>query len=331
MYGRFPFILIFLTLCSLICSVMSLPAQVYIAGSDGIAAVVNNEVITLSQVRDLSNVREQSLRDLYSGRELEAKVAESRKEALKDLIDRQLVLQEFKKLQKDRGATIPDYVIDDRVNTVIREEFGGDRAAFVRTLRAQGYTPSQFRQIEKDKVVVQAMRAQFTNDNNIVVSPRAIEKYYLQNRQTWASPEQIKLRMIVLRNNESEESKLSLAKEIRQKLIEGADFARMAEIYSEDGSQETGGDWGWIGRDTLNEQLSTIAFSLKAGEVSDVLEMGGSYYILSVEARKNASIKPLSDVQEEIEKRLVQEERSKIQDRWLSGLRNKAYIKIYQK
>ena len=40
---------------------------------------------------------------------------------------------------QEKGAIIPDYVIDDRVQTIIREEFGGDRAAFIRTLQAQGF------------------------------------------------------------------------------------------------------------------------------------------------------------------------------------------------
>jgi len=298
------------------------------AGADGIAAVINGDVITMSQVRDLAGARERSLRDIYTGAELEKQIAESRKAALNDLVDRQLVLQEFKKLQKDKGASIPEYVVDDRVNTIIREEFGGDRAAFVRTLKAQGYTLTQFREVERDKIVIQAMRSQFAKDD-FVLSPTKVEQFYGKNKQIWASPEQIKLRMIVLRDEDSGDSKREIAKEIREKLVGGADFARMAEVYSEDSTQETGGDWGWIGRDTLNEQLTSVAFSLKAGEVSDVVQIAKSYYILTVEARKNATVKPISDVREEIERKLMQEERNKIQERWIAKLRQKAYIKFF--
>ena len=124
---------------------------------DGIAAIVNNDVVTISQVRELVGARERSLRDLYRGAELERKVEEMRISAIKDLIDRQLILQEFKKLQ-EKGASIPEYVIDDRVQAIIRQEFGGDRAAFVRTLQAQGFTLTRFKEIERDKVIIQAMR-----------------------------------------------------------------------------------------------------------------------------------------------------------------------------
>ncbi len=299
---------------------------------DGVAAVVNRDVITISQVRELVGARERSLREIYSGQELQDKVKEMRLSALKDLVDRQLILQEFKKMQ-EKGANIPDYVIDDRVQTIIREEFGGDRSAFVRTLQAQGYTLTRFKEIEREKIIVQAMR-QSKVDNNFVISPTQIQAYYNKNKTAYATPEQVKLRMIVIREGASGDvpdtgSKQDLAQEIRQKVAGGAEFDRMAQMYSEDEStQQVGGDWGWIERNTLNEKLTSVAFSLRPGEVSPVVSIGNTYYILMVEAKKNASVKPISDVREEIEKNLIQQERMRTQQRWLDTLREKAYIKI---
>ena len=299
---------------------------------DGIAAIVNNDVVTISQVRELVGARERSLRDLYRGAELEQKVEEMRISAIKDLIDRQLILQEFKKLQ-EKGASIPEYVIDDRVQAIIRQEFGGDRAAFVRTLQAQGFTLTRFKEIERDKVIIQAMR-QSKVENDFVISPTQIQAYYDKNKTAYATPEQVKLRMIVIREGSSGDvpevgSKKDLAEEIRQKVASGAEFDRMAQMYSEDETtQQAGGDWGWIERNTLNEELTNIAFSLRAGEVSPVINIENTYYILKVEARKNATIKPITDVRDEIEKNLIQQERMKAQQRWLETLRQKAYIKI---
>jgi peptidyl-prolyl cis-trans isomerase SurA len=299
---------------------------------DGIAAIVNNDVVTLSQVRDLIGARERSLREIYRGAELENKLKEMRLSAIKDLIDRQLILQEFRKLQ-EKGAAIPDYVADDRIQAIIRQEFGGDRAAFVRTLQAQGYTLTQFREIEKEKIVIQAMRQQKV-DNNFVISPTQIQAYYEKNRQAYATPEQVKLRMIVIREGSSSDipdigSKKELAEEIRDKVAKGAEFDRMAEMYSEDETtQQVGGDWGWIERNTLNEKLTNVAFSMRPGEVSPVIGIDNTYYIITVEAKRNATIKPIGDVRNEIEKNLIQQERTKAQERWLDTLRQKAYIKI---
>src|SRR5678815_4835459 len=102
---------------------------------DGIAAVVNEDVITFSQVRELIGSSEQAARQQLKGTELDEKIKEIRLRAINDLVDRQLILQEFYK----NKFNIPDHFIDDRVQTIIREEFGGDRAAFIRTLGAQGY------------------------------------------------------------------------------------------------------------------------------------------------------------------------------------------------
>jgi parvulin-like peptidyl-prolyl isomerase len=61
---------------------------------------------------------------------------------------------------------------------------------------------------------------------------------------------------------------------------------------------------------------------------SPVIPLDNSYYILMAEDVKHASIKPLKEVQLEIERRLIEEEMLKAQEKWLKGLRDKAYIKI---
>jgi parvulin-like peptidyl-prolyl isomerase len=119
-----------------------------------------------------------------------------------------------------------------------------------------------------------------------------------------------------------------MAAEIREKLAGGAEFDRIAQMYSEDSTNEAGGDWGWIERKTLNEELARVAFSLKPGEISPVIPLDNTYYILMVEEKKPAITKPLAEVQQEIVQNLIQQEKIKGQERWLQTLRDKAYIKI---
>lgn len=298
---------------------------------NGIAAVVNGEIITFSQVRELVGARERSAAEIYQGEELQRRIKEMRQGAVQDLVDRALILQEFRK----KEFNIPSYIIDDSINRIIRQEFGGDRTAFVKTLQAQGYTMARFREVEKDKITVQAMRQAKTSDN-IIVSPVKIREYYNKNSAAYTSPEQVKLRMIVLKEgstngdapSDSSAGKKQMAAELREKLAGGAEFDRLAQMYSEDSTSDMGGDWGWIERKTLNEDLAKVAFSLKPGEISTVTQLDNGYYILMVEARKPAVTKPLSEVQPEIVQALIQEEKLKGQERWLKGLREKAYIKI---
>ena len=90
---------------------------------DGIAAIVNGEVITFSQVRGLSAPRERLLRTQFKGEELEKELKAARELALQDLIDRQLIVQSFQKEKYE----LPDYFVEQRVQEIIRDEFGGDR------------------------------------------------------------------------------------------------------------------------------------------------------------------------------------------------------------
>jgi peptidyl-prolyl cis-trans isomerase SurA len=295
---------------------------------DGVAAVVNGEVITFSQVQEVSGPRERTLREQYTGVELVEKIKEARLAALNDLIDRQLILQEFKK----KKFTIPEYVIEDQVQNIIREEFAGDRQAFLRTLNAQGYTINKFREIQRDKVIVGAMR-----QNNIKgtfsSTPQQVQAYYEANKPEFATPEQLKLRMIVLNADpldaNSADSTKKMADEIRNKIKGGADFATMAKTYSMDGTAESGGDWGMIDRKTLNQQLTDVAFGLSPGEVSQVVQIGDSFYILYCEDKKTPSFIPLPEVRDGIQKKLVEVQRQKATQKWIDSLREKAYIKIY--
>jgi peptidyl-prolyl cis-trans isomerase SurA len=298
---------------------------------DGVAAVVNHDVITFSQLREVIGPEERTLRDSFHGEELVNKIKELRLRGLRELIDRQLILQEFKKKEAE-GASIPTYAIDERIQDIIRRDFGGDRTAFVRTLKAQGYTLAQFRKIQMDIFIVQMMRQAHVRDD-FVISPTQIQTFYDKNKEGYSVPEQVKLRMIVIRD-ESDTGlpggKKAMAEEIRGKLAEGAEFGRMAMMYSEDpNTQEAEGDWGWIDRKTLNEELSKVAFSLNPGQVSKVVTLGNSHYILMVEAKKNASVRPISEVRDEIERNLIQQEKMKEYQRWLDTLRQRAYIKIY--
>lgn len=296
---------------------------------DGVAAVVNDEVITYSQVREVVGARERMLRSMYRGQELIEQIQEARKSALDDLIDRQLILQEFKSMDMQ----IPDRVIDQRINALIVEEFGGDRQAFLRTLQAQGFTLTKFRELERDKIIVSAMR-QRNVPRNILISPQKIEEYYRTNREKYSTPEQVKLRLIKIAKETGEEgstpeSQRAIAEEIRTKLTSGSDFERMAQMYSDDPTREEGGDWGWIDRNTLTSSLTNEIFKLKTGEISPVITLGDYYYILKVEARKNSTTRPLDEVRSEIEQTLLDEARSAQQRQWLDRLRKKAYIKTF--
>jgi peptidyl-prolyl cis-trans isomerase SurA len=294
---------------------------------DGIAAIVNGEIITYSQVRGLSGPRERLLQTQFKGEELAKQVQEARAAALKDLIDRQLIVQSFRKEKFE----LPEYFVEERVKDIIREDFGGDRATFIKTLQAQNYSLSEFKKMETEKIIVQAMRGK--NVKTITtVSPTKVAEYYAKHKAEFTAKEQVKLRLIMIPTHAADgnsAAQKAVAEEILGKLADGAPFDRMAQMYSEDATRDSGGDWGWIDRKTLAPQLEKIAFNLPTGRVSHVIELGPNYYILKVEEKRGGETPSLAKLRPEIEKKLIQEETQRQQELWLAGLRQKAYIRTF--
>ena len=294
---------------------------------DGIAAIVNGDVITYSQVRGVSLPRERLLMSQFKGEELAKQIKAARDAALKDLIDRQLIVQSFRKEKFE----IPEHFVDEHVNDIIRDDFGGDRSAFIKTLQAQNFSLTEFKKMETEKIIVQAMRGKNVKLNTIV-SPTKIREYYDLHRAEFTVKEEVKLRMIMIPTRAAEgnsAAQKAIAEEILGKLADGAPFDRMAQMYSEDATRDNGGDWGWIARKTLAAPLEKVAFNLPPGRVSHVIEVGPNYYILKVEEKRGGDTPSFEKMRPEIEKKLLQEDSQRQQELWLAGLRQKAYIRIF--
>ena len=294
---------------------------------NGIAAVVNGDVVTYSQVREVSAPREKLLRSQYTGEELEKALKEAREAALKDLIDRRLIIQAF---QKEKFQ-IPDHFVEEQVRGIIKESFGGDRNTFIKTLEAQSYSMGEFKEREIERMIVQAMRAKNVKRSPIS-SPTKVEEYYKKHRAEFTAKEQVKLRMIMIPGHADtgqSATQKALAEEVLGQLAGGAEFEPIAQSYSEDGTRDVGGDWGWIERKTLAPPLEKIAFNMPIGRISNIIEYGGNYYILKVEERQGGTTRSLAEARPEIEKKLIQEEAQNLQERWMAGLRAKAYIRTF--
>jgi peptidyl-prolyl cis-trans isomerase SurA len=291
---------------------------------DGVAATVNTDVVTFSQVRELTGPVENSARSQFSGAALAEKIKEVRLNAVNMLIDRQLILQEFRKMK----GQIPGHMVDERISETIRTRFGGDRAAFLRTISAQGLTQDKLRKMEEENIIVKYMRGKEVKTDTLV-STSEVEKFYREHRDEWTTNTEVKLRMIKINPGADPAKKRKLVEEIRAKVLAGKDFADLARIYSEDSTQDQGGDWGWVKKGDLSGELDRQVFLLQTKKVSPVLNMNGAFYLLLAEDKKSGTAKPLKEVREEIEQRITQAARQKQEQVWMAKLRKKAFIKIY--
>lgn len=314
----------------------SLPRPVA-AVTDGVAAVVNGAVITFSDVKRFVGDAEQQLVDLgLRGDELVNRIKELRLDALKALIDRRLIIQEW----DSKGLALPEKIIDDRIDSIVRANFGGDRAAFIRTLQATGKTLEEFRRQQREDIIVQAMTQKFVQDE-VVISPYKVEQYYQKKASELRTDDEVKLRMIFLNPRFKEKRTLpdgstaevdpqrALAEEILGKLDAGGDFAELAKSFTEGSHKTDGGDWGWVSRKTLRKELANVAFGLFPGQHSRVIETDNGYYIIKVEDSRKGRVPPLEEIRGEVEKMILVDERKARRDEWVNTLRQKAYIKMF--
>jgi parvulin-like peptidyl-prolyl isomerase len=196
----------------------------------------------------------------------------------------------------------------------------------MKTLQAQGETFESFRKSVRDQAIETFMRSKNISQG-IIISPYKIEAYYQAHQDDFKMEDEIKLRMIVLNKASADDTNtVNLAREIRDKIKEGAAFADMASVYSQDAQRSQGGDRGWIERSVLRQELADAAFALKPGQVSDVIETPETCYLMLVEQTRPSHVKPLNDVRDEIEKNLRAQEQARLEKQWIAKLKAKTFI-----
>jgi len=315
-----------------------LPVAAQQAGTkEGIAAIVNDKVITFSDVRKQVKETEELLKESYTGVELVEKVKEARLKTLKSLIERQLIIQEF----DENVGFIPDGYVDQRMKDIINSQYDGDRTAFIKTLLANGISVEAFRTDIRENIILQYMR-QANVSNSVIVSPFKIEQYYQDNVEQFVQPQQIKMRLIYVKKAlfpeertlpdgsvEEYDPQKELLKEILYKLDTGSDFSELARNYSEGSNRDKGGDFGWVQEDALRVDMRETAFMLKPGQHSRIIETDDGYYLIKVEDIKRRSMEPMNEVRAKIERKLIQQERQQLMEEWIDNLRAKAFIKMF--
>jgi len=294
--------------------------------ASGINAIVHDSVITFQEVDIFAAPAVDVARRQFRGdREgFMKKVTDLRGESLDQLIQRQLVLHDF----EASGYNLPESIIDEAIKDRIRERYS-DQKTLTKTLQAQNITRERFRQQMRDQIIVEALRSKNVS-SEVIISPRKIEKYYNEHATNYAVEDQVKLRMIVLNKTaESDPKTRGLADEIVTKLKDGAKFTEMASVYSQGSQRAQQGDWGWGTRTSLKKELADVAFTLKPGEISPVIETPNAMFIMLVEENKPAHMRPLTEARDEIEKNLLVDERARLDKQYTDKLKKKTFVRYF--
>ncbi|MDR1789785.1 MAG: peptidyl-prolyl cis-trans isomerase [Opitutaceae bacterium] len=301
--------------------------------ANGVVAVVEDKVITVEDLRREIGPRVPAVQQMSRNeKEFNERLAVIQEETIQELIDRAVVVKEFRKGDGEEGETrsVPASYIDNAISEELITRFDNDRSKFLGFLKAMGYTMREYRQKVEEDMIYGFMRGQQRKSANIV-SPAKVERFYAENRDRFYQEAQVKLALIALNRKPGEtDADLSArAAAVTARARAGEDFAKLAEEVSDDSKKSQGGDWGWQKSSDLKDDFSGPLFKLPKGGVADPVLMPDAAYILKAEDTKAGGIQPLSEARPEIERILSGMMARDAEERWLERLRRNAYIRIY--
>jgi peptidyl-prolyl cis-trans isomerase SurA len=293
---------------------------------DRVIAIVNNDIITLyelnAKLKEISGVDPADLQ-----KKDEHQFFLARWKVLDGLIDERLAAAKAKEL----GITVSPEEVDKAIERMKRNS-GISQEELLKGIKSRGLSLEQYR--EKFKQELQ--RVQLINyevKSKIIIRDEKIKEYYEKNKKDFTSPGEVHLAAIFLKKKDSkqpgEEGKIvQQAKEIISQLRNGADFGALARKYSQGPGAAEGGDLGFFKTSQLDEVLGKVAASLPAGGVSEPIEREAGVQILKIIEKREAGLRPLSAVKDQIYDHLYREEVNKRFVSWIKELREKSYIKV---
>lgn len=160
-------------------------------------------------------------------------------------------------------------------------------------------------------------------ESKTTVSADEISKYYNANQDKFRTPERVKTRHILVKTPAGPDGKVdqkaadaarAKAADLLKKIKGGADFAELAKSSSEDSSAKEGGELGWVQHGQFVAEYDKAAFAMSKGQISDPVQSQFGFHIIQVEDKEEARLKPLSEVQADIERTLKGPQMSKLME-----------------
>lgn len=288
-----------------------------------IVAVVNDDVITLSQYKEQYDSTIQQMRAAFQGEEYEKQLAMLKKEMLNMMITDLLLMQQAKEKNLNVGEQLKAAVENIKKENNIASDDDMKRA-----LRQQGMDYDQWLRQLEDNMLKQGLIYSEV-DRSIVLDDSEIVGYYKLHPQEFTEPEEYKIRAVYLSTEGKAPAALEeMKKEIGGKLKAGEPFNVLAKEYSDGPAKESEGDLGTFKKGELDKTLEQAVSKLKTGETSGWVETKNGWYMLRLEEKKDSRLMTFEEVKKNVEERLYTQKKDKKLEEYLKGLREKSYVKI---
>ena len=295
---------------------------------DRIVAVVNGDIIVLSELRQISRNYLDRMSDQFKVAGGEEQLREAEKRILDQLIDEKLVNQEADRL----AITFSEREVDMAVKDMQNRNKLND-AQFAAALAEEGLTMPKYReqlksQMKKVRVIDQEIKSR------IQVSKEEVDAYYEKHADDFNAEPEVRIQQIRLiippESSAGEVSRIQAqAESILAKIKGGEDFTSLVGLYSQDPTAQAGGDMGTFKRGELLPAIDEYAFSMKPGEVSPVIRTEGGFHIVKVLARREPAALSEEERRAEVKEVIFSEKAEEDFKVWIEKLRKKAYIEIH--
>jgi parvulin-like peptidyl-prolyl isomerase len=288
-----------------------------------IVAVVNDDVITLSQYKEQYDSTIQQMRSAFQGEEYEKQLALLKKEMMNMMITDLLLMQQAKEKNLNVGEQLKA-----AVENIKKENNFASDDDLKRGLRQQGMDYDQWLRQLEDNMLKQGLIYSEV-DRSIVLDDSEIVGYYKLHPQEFTEPEEYKIRAVYLSTEGKAPAALEeMKKEIGGKLKAGEPFNVLAKEYSDGPAKESEGDLGTFKKGELDKTLEQAVSKLKTGETSGWVETKNGWYMLRLEEKKDSRLMTFEEVKKNVEERLYTQKKEKKLEEYLKGLREKSYVKI---
>jgi peptidyl-prolyl cis-trans isomerase SurA len=312
--------------CVLAC-IMFVPYGIDAEIIDRIVAVVNEDIITLSELRDISLPYLERMKSEFSVTYGEEEIKGTERRILDQLIDEKLVNQE--------ADTLKIEITEKEVTMASREVKGRAKLTeeqFEQALAEDGMTIESYREqlrseMKKMRLIDQEVKAK------VHVTKKEIDEYYKMHRDEYNAPPEVRLQQILLiipaeSSPQEVEQIREKAEQVRAAIKQGEDFNAMVKRYSQDTTAATGGDMGVFRQGELFSALDEAAFTLMMGEVSPVIQTPKGFHIIRVLDKKDRRKMTEEEKREEIDTILYNQKVEEALKQWIKKLKKKSYVVI---
>lgn len=295
---------------------------------DRIVAIVNDEIITLSELNAVYKpVLTEARARGYSLKKQRKILFKSRDDILEDLIDNMLVDQEVKRL----NLSVRDSEIEGAIKAE-KESLALTDDEFNTRLKQQGLTLGKYRK----RIRLQMLREKmidFQIISRVVVTPEEVAAYYKQHREKFAGRREYHLGGIIKKlprgsNLEEKNGVYQEMEKILKLLQRGVPFLTVLKTYSKPPFAAKGGDLGGFTLEQLSLKIRQAIHGLREGEHTPVIETDQGFQILMVQKIAQSEGTSLEAATPEIERILKRPLFDKQFQTWLGGLRRRSHVQI---